>query len=132
MCITLFNIPLNPVIDNREGDYEISLAEILYYNRWMNISDDLANNNFWYGPTVYTIQDGYYDMQLNQVENIPTSENIYYNEFTSILLRSIPVGQEQNAILENLLSHSLKKNGEDWLWAYSRKSSLSFMTRNKN
>lgn len=40
--------------------YEISLTEILSYNRWSTISSELRNNKFKYGSIVYTIQDGYY------------------------------------------------------------------------
>lgn len=66
ISITLFNIqngdylPLNPVIDNCDGDYKVSLVEILYYNKWVNISSALGNNRFRYGSTVYTVEVRYY------------------------------------------------------------------------
>lgn len=65
MYITLTNIqngehiPLNPTIDTRGGGFEISLAEILYYNRWTNISTELGNNRFQYGRSHYTVEAGY-------------------------------------------------------------------------
>lgn len=53
-------VPLNPPLDKREGIYKIALVELLYYNRWKNISSDSKNNSFQYGGKIYTIADGYY------------------------------------------------------------------------
>lgn len=52
-------MPIDPVIDNREGSYEISLAKIVYYNGWVNISEALRNNKFRYGTIVHVVRDGY-------------------------------------------------------------------------
>lgn len=54
MYITLSNItnrkatPLNPALDNGDGDLEIVLSEILYL-AWMNISNKLHNDWFLHG-----------------------------------------------------------------------------------
>lgn len=55
-------MPLDPVIDYRDGGFEISLAEILYYNRWVNISEAQGNNKFRYWTQIYTVRDGYYNV----------------------------------------------------------------------
>jgi hypothetical protein len=68
MYITLSNIqngsfiPLDPVLDNREGNFEIALSEILYTPAWANISADYENNVFTYAGKRVTIPDGYYDV----------------------------------------------------------------------
>lgn len=42
------SIPLNPVIDNRDGDLEIALSEILWYPAWINIGKEFDNHLFHY------------------------------------------------------------------------------------
>jgi hypothetical protein len=86
MYITLSNIqngervPLNPVIDNREGDFKISLTEIIYYPAWSNVSADLGNNTFNYGAETVRVPDGYYDIcSLNNSVFIPQKLELKYN-----------------------------------------------------
>jgi hypothetical protein len=90
MYITLSNIqnvesvPLNPVIDNREGDFEIALSEILYYPNWVNIST--GNNIFRYAGEAFIIPGGYYDVcSLNSTAFLPRGLELKLNQATGKL-----------------------------------------------
>jgi hypothetical protein len=85
MYITLSNIqvdadasecvPLNPIIDNRDGDLEIVLCEILYYPAWVNISKELDNNKFLYADKTVVIPDV---CTLNEQVFVPLMLNLAF------------------------------------------------------
>ena len=76
-------VPLNPVVDNRKGGYEIGLSEILFYQTWTNVSGDLGNNTFHYGTETVRIPGGYYDVcSLNNTVFIPQKLELKYNVAT--------------------------------------------------
>jgi hypothetical protein len=86
MYITLSNIqngecvPVNPVINNMEGNFEIALHEITYYPSWSNISSELHNNTFYYNKELITIPSGYYDIcALNEQVFTPLKLRLVHN-----------------------------------------------------
>lgn len=89
MYITLSNIqnggyiPLNPTIDTRAGRFD--LAKILYYNRWTNISTELGNNQFRYGKTLYTTEDGYNVCDLHKHYFVPLKIELSMNSVTDLV-----------------------------------------------
>jgi hypothetical protein len=94
MFITLSNIQndgptdLNPILDNREGDMEVALTEILYYPAWMNIGEALGNNMFHYGRDKRRIKipDGYWDVcALNKEVFIPLGLTLSLNPATGLV-----------------------------------------------
>jgi hypothetical protein len=92
MYITLSNIqngecvPLNPVLDNREGTLEVALSEILYYPAWVNISTELRNNIFQYDGKNIQIPAGYYDVcSLNEQFFEPQGLRLGLNPATGLV-----------------------------------------------
>lgn len=78
--------PLNPCIDNRAGVFEISLAEITYYNKFKNISSALGNNRFRYGHALYTVSDGYYNIcNLSKDHFEPLKMSLSMNSATGLV-----------------------------------------------
>lgn len=91
MFITVSNIqngeyvPQDPVIDNREGNLEIALSEMLYYPKWANISEELENNVFKYEKLI-TIPDGYYDIcTLDEEIFTPLGLRLRFNPATGLV-----------------------------------------------